>query len=130
MPRHSTEISVVARYAELHGLLDAIAGQAMQLGMSEDESQHLQLVLEELFTNSIRHGYGADSDAQIIVSLSREGGIYTIRYIDNAPFFDPTAHTPAEQPDIGGLGIPLIRGMSKAIRYERRNGLNITQVDF
>jgi len=130
MHRHSTEISVVARHAELHGLLDTLSRQAAQFGMSESEIEHLQLVLEELFTNSIRHGHHGDSDARISVSLSREAGVTSIRYIDDAPFFDLTAYVQTGQPEVGGLGIPLIRGMSRAIRYERRNGLNITQVDF
>ncbi|MFZ2267039.1 MAG: ATP-binding protein [Azonexus sp.] len=130
MNSHSTEISVCARYGEIPGLMAEFARRAAALGVAEADIQRLQLVLEELFTNSIRHGYGAESDALIRVDLKREDNGPRLYFCDRAPLFDITAYTPATAPEIGGLGIPLIRGMSKAIRYTRRDSCNITELDF
>jgi len=130
MSDHSTEISVCARYGEIPGLMAEFAIRAAALGIAEADIQRLQLVLEELFTNSIHHGYGAESDALIQIGLKQEGGSPRLRYCDRAPFFDISAYTPATAPEIGGLGIPLIRGMSKAIRYMRRDACNVTELDF
>jgi serine/threonine-protein kinase RsbW len=130
MNSHSTEISVCARYGEIPALMAEFARRAAALGVAEADIQRLQLVLEELFTNSIRHGYGAESDAPIRVGLKREDGGPRLYFCDQAPFFDITDYTPAAAPEIGGQGIPLIRGMSKSIRYTRRDACNVTELDF
>lgn len=129
MAIHSTEISVKARHAELPGLLAELSVQAVALGMSDIEIRRLHLVLEELFTNSVRHGHGGDCDELIEVRLNRgEAGIH-LHYRDNARFFDPTAERPSAPPEIGGLGLPLIRGFCRAISYRRQDGGNIIELD-
>lgn len=130
MDSHSTEISVSARYGEMPDLMDQLARQGAALGGSEADIQRLQLVAEELFTNSIRHGYGAECASPVTAAVSRGELGLRLRYCDRAPLFDLTAYAPEETPAIGGLGIPLIRGMSKAVRYQRQDGLNITELDF
>lgn len=130
MDTHSTEISVSACYGELPGLMAEFARCAALLGLPEADIRRLQLVLEELFTNSIRHGHAADSCEQIVVRLTRPEAGVRLRYCDTTPPFDLSTYEPAAAPEIGGLGIALIRGMSKAIRYERRDGCNITELDF
>lgn len=131
MSAHFTDISVCARSAELPGLLDAIAAQAIELGIAPDDAVRLQLIAEELFANTIVHGHRGDTDHAVSLSLRRENEVSTLRYIDDAPPFDLSKIGPkiASTAEIGGLGISLVRGMSKALRHERRDQLNITEVD-
>lgn len=131
MSAHFTDISVSARVAELHGLLDAIASQAAELGIAADDAVRLQLIAEELFTNTIAHGHQGDSDRPVVVSLHRTSGVSTLRYEDDAPPFDLTKipQKMASTAAIGGLGISLIRGMSKALRHQWRDQRNIVEVD-
>lgn len=132
MSAHFTEISVGARFAELPGLLEAIAGQAAGFGISADDLLRLQLVAEELFTNTITHGHQGDSEHMVGLSLRREDAVLTLRYEDEAPPFDLTKipSKTASTVAIGGLGIGLIRGMCKAIRYQRLDQRNITEIEF
>lgn len=130
MVDHSTEISVSARYAELPVLLAEFGRQAGACGVDAGEIARQQLVIEELFTNTIAHGHGAESAESISVVLSHDSSGTHLRYIDNAPPFDLTHYVPDPAPAIGGLGIPLIRGMSLAIRYRWQAGRNITELDF
>lgn len=132
MSAHFTEISVGARFAELPGLLEAIAGQAAEFGIAADELLRLQLVAEELFTNTIIHGHQGDSEHMVGLGLRREDAVLTLRYEDDAPPFDLTKIPPktASTAAIGGLGIGLIRGMCKAVRYQRRDQRNITEIEF
>lgn len=132
MVAHSTEISVSARYAELPGLMAELARRAGLLSMPEDDIRRLQMVVEELFTNTIRHGLSAESDTPIQIILARHGHGVTLRYRDRGPPFDPSSQTAPAAPEtmLGGLGIPLIRGLSKAIRYQRGGHFNITELDF
>uniref|UniRef100_Q47EJ5 Sensor histidine kinase n=1 Tax=Dechloromonas aromatica (strain RCB) TaxID=159087 RepID=Q47EJ5_DECAR len=131
MADHFTDISVSARHSELPDLHRMLAEHANRFGISADDVLRLQLLAEELFINTISHGYRGDSDASIHLSLTRNGNALHLCYEDKAPAFDPT-RTPEKQEaasDIGGLGICLIRGMCKKVRYERRNDSNVIDID-
>lgn len=130
MSIHSTEISVSACYGELPTLMGEFARQASTLKLAIADIQRLQLVLEELFINTITHGHGGNSDAPIRVGLSRDQQGIHLHFIDNAPQFDLTSYTQDKTPEIGGLGIPLILGMTRSIRYQRSEGFNVTELDF
>jgi len=94
----------------------------------------LTLVLEELVTNTIEHGFGGGSDAPIRIALtSTHPASASIAYEDSAPAFDPLAHA-AHQPaavgdpfdarPVGGLGIHLIGQFASTARYARDGGRN------
>jgi serine/threonine-protein kinase RsbW len=132
MTHYSTDISVSACYSALPGLLASMTERAASLGIADDESLRLQLVIEELFTNTITHGYQGDSEHQVGLALFRHDDVLTLRYEDNAAHFDMTEieQKTASHTAIGGLGIGLIYGMSKAVRYQRQGQRNVTEIDF
>ncbi len=93
------------------------------------------LIVEELFANSVQHGYraGASSDAEWPVWLTL--GIADRRidavYEDAAPEYNPFAKIdapdysgPVESWRMGGLGVLLVAGHASDIDYERRCGRN------
>ena len=92
------------------------------------------LVLEELFTNTVTHGYPMDSDGPVWVTLASEGRAITVTYEDAAPAFDPLAHVTdlalaPEERAPGGLGLALVRGLCMTASYIRiagRNRLTLT----
>ncbi|MBS1139695.1 MAG: sensor histidine kinase [Proteobacteria bacterium] len=131
MAEHFTDISVSARFSELPTLLGKLAENADRLGIPAEDSLRLQLLAEELFTNTITHGYGGDNAASVLLSLTRNGDALQLRYEDKAPAFDPSKmpEKSATTAEIGGLGISLIRGMSKEFRYQRRDDSNVTEID-
>lgn len=132
MSAHFTEFSVRARYAELPGLMREIARQTAELGCPAGTCERLQLVVEELFTNTIAHGYGGECTTPIEIGLRYVGNSLTLRYIDQAPAFDPGKIAPemVSTAAVGGLGLDLIQGMSKSIRYQRLGPHNVTELDF
>lgn len=98
----------------------------------ESEIARLQLVLEELFSNSIDHGYRGESDDLIGVGLRSTGETITLHYRDWAPAFNPARRAqrrPIEN-QVGGLGINLILGMASAVRYQRLGDSNLLEIDF
>ena len=132
MTAHFTDISVSARYAELPGLIARVAEQAASLGVAADDSLRLQLVVEELFTNTITHGHRGESEHKVSLALGRKDGILTLRYEDEAPPFDNSefGQNFRSTVEVGGQGLGLIHGMSKAIRYQRQGQRNITEIEF
>jgi serine/threonine-protein kinase RsbW len=131
MSCHFTEISVSARYSELPTLLAATACTAANLGATDDNVKRLQLVIEELFTNTISHGHGGDSGHCVRLAIGRKGPALAARYEDEAPPFDflEFGQKEAATVALGGMGIPLIRGLCKMLRYTCRDGRNVTEIE-
>ena len=92
-------------------------------------SYRLLLVLEELFSNTITHGYRG-ADGMVRIELKQVPGYICIRYEDTAPPFDPinaVSLDPAiaiANEQIGGMGLPLIRKMADSLTYERQEPWN------
>lgn len=131
MPIHSTELSSCARYTELPVLMEFVARLAEKAGSSAADILRFQLVLEELFSNTIDHGYGGECDQLICVAVQPRPGGLTLVYHDQAPAFDPTLFSSSAQGEglIGGLGIKLVLGMTQAIRYYRVADGNRIELD-
>lgn len=91
----------------------------------------LNLVLEELFTNTVKHGHHGDCDAPVWVGLSLVGDAVQIVYEDKAPAFNPYAHLPEDPPDttlelrkVGGLGVLLTKELAASRDYAYLFGRN------
>jgi len=96
------------------------------------------IILEELFTNSVNHGY--DSEASLLgrigVALTFDAGRLRIAFSDDGRPFDPLTrplpdlnHQAAER-RLGGLGLPILRSLVDDARYSRdgdRNHLVLTR---
>ena len=87
------------------------------------------LVLEELFTNTVTHGYPTGGEGPVWVSLDLAGDAIEITYEDAAPAFDPIGGAPAvprpdEEQTPGGVGLALVRGLSASARYARDGDRN------
>ena len=84
----------------------------------------LEVLFEELVSNTIRHGFAKGSDQSIQVQVERGPDAVTLICEDDGQNFDPTqaelpeGFTSAETARVGGLGIPLIVRLSSALRYE------------
>ena len=118
-------------FAEVRALAEAF-GTAV--GADHSTTLRVVLVLEELFTNTVTHGYADGSEGPVWVTLAAEGGVIEITYEDAGPAFDPLTGAPApplaprgETP--GGLGLALIRGLTASAAYARigdRNRVSLT----
>jgi anti-sigma regulatory factor (Ser/Thr protein kinase) len=95
-------------------------------GIDDSNSYFLDLTLEELFTNIVRHARGAD---EVEIELSIEGDLLTISLIDREtqPFdgnalgeVDTSAPLMERQP--GGLGIHLVKKMADSLDYVYDDG--------
>jgi anti-sigma regulatory factor (Ser/Thr protein kinase) len=99
-------------------------------GIGRDDALRLALIIEELFANTVAHGYRQEGDAPIAIALARGDGMVAVAYEDAAPQFDPSAQPPAdisapvESRPIGGLGLHLVRKFARNIRYAREDGRN------
>ena len=95
--------------------------------LSEDLIYSVQLVVEELFTNFVRHNQGGRE--RIWIALDREASRLMIRLKDfDVPPFQPrisdfpSAQSPLRERKAGGLGLPLIANRVDDLRFEHANG--------
>jgi len=120
--------------------LDALASVVMLLerfcaagGVGHDDRLRLNLVIEELFTNSVRHGHGRDSDSPVWVGFGESPDQLTLEIEDTAPPFNPFARkvnvdVPLEERRIGGLGVYLARELSARSEYAYVFGRNCVRL--
>jgi serine/threonine-protein kinase RsbW len=101
-------------------------------GLDVSQSKRMQLAAEELFVNSIHHGYGGECDSGIELALDIDAERATLTFIDHAPPFNLNDAAPlsASTERIGGVGLNLVRAMTTAIRYRRETHSNVTMLDF
>ena len=113
-----------ARLGALREVTAFVEEFCTQTALRREACLRLNLVLEELFVNTVRHGHRGDCDAPVWVSLdARPDGVH-VTYEDTAPPFNPYARLPATPPDttaemrkIGGLGVLLTKEMAKTRDY-------------
>jgi anti-sigma regulatory factor (Ser/Thr protein kinase) len=105
-------------------------------GMSPRLIMRLQLIVEELFVNTVTYGHGGDSEAPVDVSVSLEGDRVTLVYEDTAPAFDPFATVEAPDPAaslearrVGGLGVYLVTQLAERCDYARTGDRNRVTVE-
>jgi serine/threonine-protein kinase RsbW len=105
---------------------------ARQGGIPVDVVRSVQVALDEVLSNTVRHGYGDAGDRrgiQIRFQLD-EDGVLEVTIEDDAPPFDPrTASVPDTTAGLaertpGGLGLLLTRGLMDEMDYARANGRN------
>jgi anti-sigma regulatory factor (Ser/Thr protein kinase) len=97
--------------------------------------ERVVLIVEELFCNTIEHGYGGDSGRPVWLTLVPSDRGCAVRYRDAAPAHDPFAHAtspelPAspEQLPVGGLGVYLIGQFCTVKHYERHADHNVIEL--
>ncbi|RPI38979.1 MAG: ATP-binding protein [Betaproteobacteria bacterium] len=97
--------------------------------------RRIELVLEELFTNTVRHGYGGDCEASVWLQTNQTGAGLCITYEDAAPAYNPLTHEvdldhSASNHPPGGLGVHLARCLADEIAYRRDEGRNVVTLCF
>jgi anti-sigma regulatory factor (Ser/Thr protein kinase) len=104
--------------------------------MPKDARHRLVLLVEELFCNSVNHGYGGESDQPIWLTLSMGNDVCRLVYEDCAPAHDPfdaskdpMLEAGIEDRPIGGLGVFLLMEFSRSHRYERRADRNVIELE-
>lgn len=123
-------ITLKNRIEELQQLEGFLREFFDQNRIPDQELNSVHLILEELVTNSVFHGYDDDREHEILIKLSLEGDDLIIEVEDDGHAFDPLKAPAAkiaptlEEQQIGGMGILLVKSLTSEIRYQRTEGKN------
>ena len=122
----------LSRFHELREYIERLCSDS---GVSHDAAGRLLVVLEELFANTVQHGYSRvpkvpDGNWVWIALNFGEEGVEVV-YEDAAPEYDPFART--STPDysgasdswqVGGVGVALVVRLGRKLTYARAEGRN------
>ena len=129
-PQMRFETSTLATADAITDLTDQVMAFLSDHGVETRATHHTALVLNEVLTNLGTHGDCRDLPARI--ALVVEPDKVTGEIVDAGPPFDPRlGPEPAldvalDDRAIGGLGLYLVRKLSSALNYARRDDQNYT----
>ena len=113
----------LARLSELRAIAAFLEAFCAQEGVARERCLRLNVVLEELFINTVRHGHRGECDAPVWITLRAEPAAVELTYEDTAGPFNPLAYT-ARPGKLGGLGVLLARELAAAREYAYLFGRN------
>ena len=116
--------------SEISKLATFIEELSEELNLTPELNFNLNLVLEEAVSNVILYAYGKEVQKEIalLANMSNNNLIFVLT--DSGKEFDPTkvpdadVTLSAEEREIGGLGIFLIRQIMDMVEYQRIDGKN------
>jgi serine/threonine-protein kinase RsbW len=119
-------------FPELRGYAERCCVEA---GFERTAIDRLVLVLEELFANTVEHGYPSLSDAPadrpVWLTIAAAMGRVEVTYEDAGPPHDPFTKPappdysgPVDTWQVGGIGLALVVRLGRNVRYEREEGRN------
>lgn len=118
-------LNLPSRISELAQVLPWIERLASRHAIAASTQFAINLCLEEVLSNIIRHGYSGEPDHPITVQFSSPREEYFVFVVeDEAPLFNPMdapelpARNSLEEIPIGGQGIRLLRRFADALEYE------------
>lgn len=134
MGKITVSIKLRNRLEELGKIKDAVAEAVSSATCTKRKFKEIDLVLEELFSNVVLHGFVDDREHEIILSLYREDNMLIIRMEDDGRPFNilnaepADTQCPIERRGVGGLGIHFVRHFTDHCEYHREKNKNIVIV--
>ena len=117
----------LARRTELRRIGSFVEHFCAETSVPREKCLRLNVVLEELFVNTVTHGHRADTDAPIWITLESRAPGVEVTYEDTAPAFNPLAYrvqTGEMRGKVGGLGVLLTRELAATRDYAYVFGRN------
>ena len=124
--------AIVQNVPEVTGFIDE---QLEALDCSMKAQMQIDVAIDELFGNIANYAYAPGTgEATIRFECDEATRMATITFFDSGVPFDPLAKADpdvtlsAEERDIGGLGIFLVKKTMDDVRYRREDGQNILSI--
>ena len=125
------ELSLAPDLSALSVLTQAVEDFGTAHALPEDLQGRLNLVLDELVTNSVSYGLPKVAEPELRLRLAVDRDAVVARLEDNGPAFNPFEEAPEpdtsrelEERAIGGLGVFLVKQLADSSAYERVGGWN------
>ena len=129
------ELTVAATVENIETVTDFVNEQLEALDCPMKAQMQIDIAIDELFGNIAHYAYNPEiGKATVRVEVIEEPLSVVITFIDNGVPYDPLAKADpdttlsAEEREIGGLGIYMVKKSMDDITYEYKDGQNILTI--
>ena len=129
------ELTIAATVENIETVTDFVNEQLEALDCPIKAQMQIAIAIDELFGNIAHYAYNPEiGKATVRVEVIEDPLAVTITFIDNGVPYDPLAKSDpdttlsAEERDIGGLGIYMVKKSMDDITYEYKDGQNILKI--
>lgn len=128
------ELTVDATVENIETVTEFVNQQLEQLGCPLKIQMQIDIAIDELFGNIAHYAYNPEvGPATVRVEVGPDSSVI-ITFIDNGVPYDPLKREDpdttlsAEEREIGGLGVYMVKKSMDDISYEYRDGQNILRI--
>ncbi len=129
------ELTLAATLENMEAVTDFVNGELEALDCPIKAQMQIDIAIDELFSNIARYAYAPDTgEATVRVASLDDPLAVVITFIDKGVPYnplekeDPDTTLSAEDRQIGGLGIYMVKKSMDDIRYEYKDGQNIVSI--
>lgn len=129
------ELVLEAKLENLNKVLAFIDEQLEELDCSMKTQMQIDIAVEELFVNIAHYAYAPNvGNAVIRTEFDNNPPCFHITFIDQGVYYDPLAKADpdvtlsAEERQVGGLGIFMVKKSMDDMRYKYENKHNILTI--
>ena len=129
------ELNIAATVENIEAVTNFVNEQLEALGCPMKAQMQIDIAIDELFGNIAHYAYNSDvGEATVRVEVTEDPLAVVITFIDNGVPYDPLAKADpdttlsAEEREIGGLGIYMVKKSMDEIAYEYKDGQNIIKI--
>ena len=129
------EITVIADNKNLPEVMEFLEAQLKQKDCPNKTLMQISVAVEEIFSNISNYAYTSDKGTVTIgVRFAEDGSSVTIRFADRGKPYDPLLKEDpditlsAEEREIGGLGIFLVKKTMDEMDYRYEDGFNVLEI--
>jgi serine/threonine-protein kinase RsbW len=123
--RVSDKLTLPAQLERIDDARRWATGRGRQAAVDEETIQDLEVAMTEALSNTIRHGYGPDSQHSIELSLEIDRDRISLSILDRGEPFDPAARREIDfdRGQEGGYGLYLMEQLTDEVsRTPREDG--------
>lgn len=128
-----TELTLTAKTENLDEVLDFVNEQLEAQGCSMRAQLELDIAIEELFVNIANYAY-IPEEGSVTIQVDFHGDMVSVIFIDGGTPYnpwereDPDITLSAEERQIGGLGVYMVKKSMNHVDYTHQDGKNILTI--
>lgn len=129
------ELTISARLENIETVTAFVDEQLEEMGCPMKAQMQIDIAIDELFSNIAHYAYTPDTgEATVRVEVTESPLAVIITFIDHGVPYDPLAKEDpdttlsAEERQIGGLGIYMVKKSMDEITYRYQDGQNILMI--
>ena len=128
------QITVDATIDQIEVVTDFVNAELEERDCPLKTVMQIDVALDEILANVAHYAYPEGTVGKVQVSLSVEPNRITLTFVDEGKPYDPTQKSDpdttlsADEREIGGLGIFLVKKTMDSIDYEYADGKNVLRI--